>query len=156
MIEAPRSRAQRARSSAASGESTTAWRTRDSGDRFTTAMTWVTSGAKIGPGRAGSSCGLTGGQDTDVPSEPPTPSAPDAVRLRRARIARVVKALKRLGYYLLLLAMVAFAVALTTGFAGFWVWVCVVSLLVAVVVLPLPIIIGYGIRAAEREDRTAV
>ena len=29
-------------------------------------------------------------------------------------------------------------------------------LLVAVVVLPLPIIIGYGIRAAEREDRTAV
>lgn len=89
-------------------------------------------------------------------SDSPTPSAPDEVRLRRARIGRVVTALKRLGYYLLLLAILAFAIALTTGFAGFWVWVCVVSLLVAVVVLPLPIILGYGIRAAEREDRTRV
>ena len=107
---------------------------------------------------APSACLLDGDVLLPAPglSWPPTAARPDAVRLRRARIARVVKALERLGYYLLLLAMVAFAVALTTGFAGFWVWVCVVSLLVAVVVLPLPIIIGYGIRAAEREDRTAV
>lgn len=116
-------------------------------------MTWVTPGSNVGPGRAGSSWGVTGGQDTEVTDTDPTPSAPDEVRLRRARIARIVSALKRLGYYLLLLAIVAFAVALTTGFEGFWVWVCVASLLIAVVVLPLPIIIGYGIRAAEREDR---
>jgi hypothetical protein len=32
----------------------------------------------------------------------------------------------------------------------------VASLLTAVVILPIPIIIGYGIRAAEREDRARV
>lgn len=91
-----------------------------------------------------------------MPPTPDTPSAPDEVRARRARIAFWVKLAKRIGYYLLLLAMVAFAVALITGFEGFWVTVCVVSLLVAVVILPIPIIIGYGIRAAEREDRARV
>jgi len=97
-----------------------------------------------------------------VPAEIPTPpspdpgTAPDEVRARRARIAFWTKLAKRIGYYLLLLAMVAFAVALITGFEGFWVVVCVASLLTAVVILPIPIIIGYGIRAAEREDRARV
>jgi hypothetical protein len=125
---------------------------------LTTAITWVTSGPKTGPGRAGSRCGVTAGQDTDVSDPNPTPTAgepgpPDEVRDRRIRIARWVKLAKRTGYYLLLLAIVAFAVALTTGFEGFWVTVCVASLLSAVVILPIPIIMGYGIRAAEREDR---
>ena len=97
-----------------------------------------------------------------MPAEIPTPpspapgTAPDEVRARRARIAFWTKLAKRIGYYLLLLAMVAFAVALITGFEGFWVVVCVASLLTAVVILPIPIIIGYGIRAAEREDRARV
>lgn len=122
-------------------------------------MTWVTSEANTGPGRAGSCWGVTAGQDTDVPAEIPTPpesapaTAPDEIRARRLRIARWAKLAKRIGYSLLLVAMAAFAVALTTGFEGFWVLVCVVSLLTAVVILPIPIIIGYGVRAAEREDR---
>jgi hypothetical protein len=90
-----------------------------------------------------------------VPAEIPTPPGkePDEIRARRLRIARWAKLAKRIGYSLLLLAMGAFAVALTTGFEGFWVLVCVVSLLAAVAILPIPIIIGYGVRAAEREDR---
>ena len=80
----------------------------------------------------------------------------EQVRIRRWRIAKWVKAAKRFGYYALLLAMVSFGVALVTGFEGFWVTLCVASLLVAVVVLPIPIIIWYGIRAAEREDRAEV
>jgi hypothetical protein len=91
--------------------------------------------------------------ETPTPPEPPVIPAPDAVRDRRRRIARWAGLAKRIGYSLLLIAMVAFAVALTTGFEGFWVVVCVVSLLTAVVILPIPIIIGYGVRAAEREDR---
>ncbi|MFM7617186.1 MAG: hypothetical protein ACKO72_06970 [Actinomycetes bacterium] len=93
-----------------------------------------------------------------MPAETPTPpgpdgTAPDEVRARRRRIARWVRLAKRIGYSLLLLAILAFAIALTTGFEGFWVIVCVVSLLTAVAILPIPIIVGYGVRAAEREDR---
>ena len=91
-----------------------------------------------------------------TPPSPQSGPAPDEVRARRARIAVWTKLAKRIGYSLLLVAMVAFAVALITGFEGFWVLVCVVSLLTAVVILPIPIIIGYGIRAAEREDRARV
>jgi len=91
--------------------------------------------------------------ENPTPPEPPVTPASDAVRDRRRRIARWAGLAKRIGYSLLLVAMVAFAVALTTGFEGFWVVVCVVSLLTAVVILPIPIIIGYGVRAAEREDR---
>jgi len=80
----------------------------------------------------------------------------ERVRMRRWRIAKWVKAAKRFGYYALLLAMVSFGVALVTGFEGFWVTLCVASLLVGVIVLPIPIIIWYGIRAAEREDRAEV
>lgn len=91
-----------------------------------------------------------------TPPSPESGPAPDEVRARRARIAVWTKLAKRIGYSLLLVAMVAFAVALITGFEGFWVVVCVASLLTAVVILPIPIIIGYGIRAAEREDRARV
>lgn len=92
-----------------------------------------------------------------IPGPIPEPlTEREQVRMRRWRIAKWVKAAKRFGYYALLLAMVSFGVALVTGFEGFWVTLCVVSLLVAVVVLPIPIIIWYGIRAAEREDRAEV
>jgi hypothetical protein len=52
-----------------------------------------------------------------------------------------------------LVAIVAFVVAAATGFPGAAVTVTIVGLVVGCVVLPLPIILGYGIRAAEREDR---
>jgi len=66
-------------------------------------------------------------------------NAEDPVAQRRARIARWVGLAKRVGYGLLLLAIVAF----------------VVALIAACIVLPVPIVLGYGLRAAEREDREA-
>ncbi len=78
---------------------------------------------------------------------------PDPVVARRARIARVVGLAKRVGYLALLAAIVAFAVGAVAGFPGWTVAVVVAGLLVAIVVLPLPIVLGYGIRAAEREER---
>lgn len=77
----------------------------------------------------------------------------DEVAGRRARIARWVKLAKRIGYLGLLVAMVAFAVSAASGFPGWAVGVTIAGLVVAIVVLPLPIILGYGIRAAEREER---
>jgi hypothetical protein len=77
----------------------------------------------------------------------------DPVLARRARIASAVRAAKRLGYLLLLAAIVLFAVAALTDFADALVTATVVALVAACVVLPVPIVLGYGLRAAEREDR---
>jgi hypothetical protein len=84
------------------------------------------------------------------------PSPPDdPVVAQRARIARWVSLAKRIGYGLLLLAVVSFIVAAVAGFPGGLVTVTVVALIAACVVLPVPIVLGYGLRAAEREDREA-
>jgi hypothetical protein len=79
----------------------------------------------------------------------------DDVTARRARIARTVKMAKRIGYSALLLAIVAFGVGLDTGFPSWLVAVSVGGLIAACVILPLPIVLGYGVRAAEREERQA-
>ncbi len=79
----------------------------------------------------------------------------DPVVVRRARIARWVGLGKRVGYGMLLLAVVAFAVAAVAGFPDAAVTVTVVALVAACIVLPAPIVLGYGLRAAEREDREA-
>jgi NADH:ubiquinone oxidoreductase subunit 6 (subunit J) len=78
---------------------------------------------------------------------------PDPVVLRRARIAHWVGLTKRIGYSLLLLAVVAFVAAAIAGFEGALVTLTVVALVAACVILPVPIVMGYGLRAAEREDR---
>jgi hypothetical protein len=77
----------------------------------------------------------------------------DPVVAKRARIARWVGLGKRVGYGLLLLAVVTFVIAAIAGFPTGLVTVVVVALVGVCVVLPVPIILGYGLRAAEREDR---
>jgi hypothetical protein len=49
--------------------------------------------------------------------------------------------------------MVAFLVAAAVGFPSWLLTATVVSLIAACFVLPVPIVLGYGLRAAEREDR---
>lgn len=73
--------------------------------------------------------------------------------VKRRRIAALVKLGKRVGYTALLVAVVVFFVGLAAGFPGWTVDVIVVALIVSIVVLPAPIVFGYGIRAAEREER---
>jgi hypothetical protein len=84
----------------------------------------------------------------------PDPSrSGDPVAERRARIARAVGLAKRVGYVALLVAIVGFVISAVSGFAAWAVALTITGLVVAIVVLPLPIILGYGIRAAEREER---
>lgn len=80
-------------------------------------------------------------------------NADDPVLARRARIARGVGLAKRIGYLLLLAAIVLFILAAVTGFPDGLVTATVVALVGACIVLPAPIVLGYGLRAAEREDR---
>jgi hypothetical protein len=77
----------------------------------------------------------------------------DPIRARRARIARFASIGKRVGYAALLVAIVAFFVGLALGFPGWSVVLIVAGLALACVVLPIPIVLDYGVRAAEREDR---
>lgn len=78
---------------------------------------------------------------------------PDPVLERRARIARFVKVAQRVGYGALLLAIVAFVVGALTDFPSWLVTVTVAGLVAAIVILPVPIVLGYGVRAAERDER---
>jgi hypothetical protein len=79
----------------------------------------------------------------------------DPVLARRARIARVVRYGKRAGYSALLVAVVSFVVAAATDFPAVAVDISVAALVAAIVILPVPIVLGYGVRAAEREEREA-
>lgn len=83
----------------------------------------------------------TGGSDTDP------------VRRQRARIAGLAKAGKRLGYSLFLFAMVAFVAGALSDFPQLLVTAVVASLVLGSIVLAPAIVFGYGVRAAEREDR---
>jgi hypothetical protein len=77
----------------------------------------------------------------------------DPVLARLARIARLAAAGKRIGYTALAVAIVAFFVGVATSFPKWTVAVSIAGLAVSSVVLPIPIVLGYGVRAAAREDR---
>ncbi|MGQ0825662.1 MAG: hypothetical protein ACT4OX_11680 [Actinomycetota bacterium] len=77
----------------------------------------------------------------------------DPVLLGRARAARIAAIGKRIGYSALLASMVAFFVGVATNYPTGTVAIAVGGLVVACVVLPIPIVVGYGVRAAAREDR---
>ena len=78
---------------------------------------------------------------------------PDPILERRAQIAHVVQVAQRIGYAALLIAIMAFAIGLVTDFPSWLVTVTIVGLVAAIVILPIPIVLGYGVRAAERDER---
>ena len=78
---------------------------------------------------------------------------PDPVLARRARISRVVTLAQRVGYFALAVAVITFVIAFVTGFPSWLVTITIAALVAAIVILPLPIVFGYGVRAAEREER---
>lgn len=77
----------------------------------------------------------------------------DPVRARRARIAKLVVLGKRLGYSLYGLAVVAFVIGFATDFGPPIGPLIVGSLLVGSVILAPAIVLGYAVKAGERDDR---
>ena len=77
----------------------------------------------------------------------------DPVRERRARIAKWVERGQRLGYALFGIAIVLFIVAAITSFTGGVVTGILVCLGLGSAVLAPSIVLGYAVKAAEREDR---
>jgi hypothetical protein len=82
----------------------------------------------------------------------PSKTGHDPVVVRRAKVAAFVTLTKRLGYAALLAAIVAFVVGVIADFPSWTVSVSIVGLIASTVILPIPIVLGYGIRKAERED----
>ena len=77
----------------------------------------------------------------------------DPVRRRRARLDRLSKLGQRVGYGCLAVATVAFFIGFAAGYSDALVAVIVAALAVGSVTLLPAIILGYAVKAAEREDR---
>ena len=80
------------------------------------------------------------------------PADDDPVAARRARIGHWAETGQRLGYVCIGVAVVAFVIAVIAGFPGWAVTVTLAGLLGATILLPPAIVLGYGVRKAERED----
>jgi hypothetical protein len=77
----------------------------------------------------------------------------DPVRARRAHWARAAALGQRAGYAAFAVAVVAFAVGAATGLTDTVVVVVIGALAVGSLVLAPAIVLGYAVRAAERDDR---
>ena len=86
----------------------------------------------------------------------PTPAEPgaDPVLVRRAQMARLARAGNRIGYGCLAVAVVAFFAGFAVGY-GVCGPVVVAALAASAVTLAPAIVIGYAVKAADREDRQA-
>jgi NADH:ubiquinone oxidoreductase subunit 6 (subunit J) len=77
----------------------------------------------------------------------------DPILQQRARIRHYVVLAQRVGYGAMVLAIVFFAVGAITNFPDWTVVSTVTALVISIAILPIPIVLGYGVRAADREDR---
>jgi heme/copper-type cytochrome/quinol oxidase subunit 3 len=78
---------------------------------------------------------------------------PDPVRARRAQIARWSLLANRIGYLLFGLAIALFVIAFAISFNGTMVTLITICLVVGSILLAPSIVIGYAVKAAEKEDR---
>jgi hypothetical protein len=77
----------------------------------------------------------------------------DPVRRRRAAAQRIARIASRVGYALIVVAVVVFFVALVTDFDATMAAIITAALIAGCVLLAPAIIVGYAVKAAEREDR---
>lgn len=76
----------------------------------------------------------------------------DPVRRRRKLIAVWTQRANRMGYLFYLIAMALFVVAFTTKFSGTFAALITASLVMGSILLAPAIVLGYAIKAAEKED----
>jgi hypothetical protein len=76
----------------------------------------------------------------------------DPVRARRALVAKWTLLANRVGYLVLALAMALFVIAFAVGFNSTMATLIIVSLLVSFALLAPSIVLGYAVKAAERDD----
>ena len=77
----------------------------------------------------------------------------DPIRARRQQVALWTKRANRLGYLCFGIAIVTFVVGFIVSFNSTVSTIVVVSMLVGSVLLAPAIVLGYAVKAAERDDR---
>ncbi len=77
----------------------------------------------------------------------------DPVRRRRATAQRLARVASRTGYLLIAAAVVMFFIALISGFNATMATIITMALIAGCVLLAPAIILGYAVKAAERDDR---
>ena len=82
-----------------------------------------------------------------------TPETTDPVRARRRQVARWTRLANRLGYLCFGIAIVTFVVGFIVSFNGAVSAVVIGSMIVGSTLLAPAIVLGYAVKAAERDDR---
>ncbi|MFM2073583.1 MAG: hypothetical protein RLZZ623_3847 [Actinomycetota bacterium] len=86
-------------------------------------------------------------------SAPQPVRALDQVRVRRAKIAHWTLLANRVGYLFFALSIVCFVLALALGFNNAMSAIIIASLVIGSILLAPAIVLGYAVKAAERDDR---
>jgi UPF0716 family protein affecting phage T7 exclusion len=82
----------------------------------------------------------------------PNATADDPIRARRERIAKWTLLANRVGYLFVALAIALFFIAFAFGFTPTMATLVIVSFVVGCALLAPSIILGYAVKAAERDD----
>ncbi len=77
----------------------------------------------------------------------------DPVRARRQQVARWTRRANRLGYLCFGIAIATFVVGFIVSFNGTVATIVIASMIVGSVLLAPAIVLGYAVKAAERDDR---
>jgi hypothetical protein len=92
--------------------------------------------------------------DADNPSLPAAPaSSSDPVRARREQIARWTQLANRVGSLCFAVAIATYALTFAVGFTAAMSAIIVGAVIVGTVLLAPAIVLGYAVKAAERDDR---
>lgn len=94
------------------------------------------------------------GHPPSGPTPNPGSNTPiDPVRARRAQVAKWTLLANRVGYLFVALAMAVFVIAFVVGFSSLMSTIVITTFVIGCVLLAPSIVLGYAVKAAEREDR---
>jgi ABC-type transport system involved in cytochrome bd biosynthesis fused ATPase/permease subunit len=77
----------------------------------------------------------------------------DPVRARRRQVAKWTLIANRVGYLLFGVAIAVFVIGFALGFTGALVAIVIGCLIAGSILLAPAIVLGYAVKAAERDDR---
>lgn len=104
-------------------------------------------------GGRGSAVTRCNSHNADIGANPPPTAADDPVRAQRARWQALASTGQRIGYVLIGIAVGAFVFGLVVDFTDTTTWIVGISLALATLTLAPAMVVGYAVKAAEREDR---
>ena len=77
----------------------------------------------------------------------------DPIRAKRAKVAKWTLLANRIGYLFVALAMALFVMAFVLEFTAVMASLVIIAFVIGCVMLAPSIVLGYAVKAAEREDR---